>query len=168
MNNQNHLPAICVSNAGLAAGTTTTYTRGNAVNGSIRGKAITELASASNTATPTTDWAGNAFTALPGGQDAGRTKGSICVFVFCAVAAGTHAVVQGPVLDLEDENDGIKDGTRPQFPAIDDTLMPFGYVIVKALDAASAWTFGASNWTATGIEDTYVNVHFLPDRPDEP
>jgi len=158
MNNQNHLPSICLSKAGLTAGTTSTYTTTVAVAGAIRGEHVTPLAIQTNTATPTTDWAGNAFTALAASQ--------ACVFVFCLVAAGTIAVVQGPVVDL-DASDAIPENKGLEFPGIDATLMPFGFAVVKNGSTGSSWTFGAESWGATGIVDTFTDVAFLPDRPQQ-
>lgn len=146
---------ICTEKAGLAAGTTTTYTTANAVDGTIRGEFATQLSAQTNTSTPTTDGDSAAFTVIS------ANEGS--VFVFCLIAAGTIAVFQGSVETCDDA------GTftyAPEFPDIDlDTYMPFAYVIIKADSTASDWTFGASNWDATGITDTYSDISTLPDRP---
>lgn len=146
---------LCTSKAGLTAGTTSTYTTTVAVAGMIGGKYATPLAVQTNTATPTTDGNSAAFTALAASQ--------VSVFVFTIVAAGTIAVFQGTVEDL-DSGDAVE--KAPEFPAIDtDTYLPFGYVVVVNSSAGSAWTFGASNWTATGVTDTYTDVGVLPSRP---
>lgn len=146
---------ICTEKAGLTAGTTTTYTTANATGGSIGGKFATALAAQTNTATPTTQGDSSAFTAVAASQ--------VSVFVFCLVAAGTIAVFQGSVEDL-DAGDSVD--LRPEFPNIDlETYMPFGYVVIVNSSAGSDWTFGASNWTATGITDTFTDVTVLPARP---
>ena len=146
---------FCTVKAGLTAGTTTTYTTTAAVGGSIGGKFVTALAAQTNTATPTTDGNGDDFTAV------GANKGS--VFVATLVAAGTIAVFQGAV---EDCSDGGVFDIAPSFPAIDlETYMPFGYVVIKVDSTGSDWTFGASNWTATGVTDTFTDVTTLPLRP---
>jgi hypothetical protein len=145
---------ICTEKAGLAAGTTTTYTTAAATGGSIRGKFATALAAQTNTATPTTQGDGSAFTALAAGEAS--------VYVFTLVAAGTIAVFQGSVESLDDA-DAVN--IAPSFPFIDtDTYMPFGYVVIVNDSTGSAWTFGASNWTATGVTDTYTDVTSLPLR----
>lgn len=146
---------ISTAAAGLVAGTTTTYTTSAATAGSIGGKFATALAAQTNTATPTTDGNGNAFTALAASEG--------CVFVFCVVAAGTIAVFQGPSEVLDGANDFE---SACDFPYIDlSTYLPFSYVVVKNDSTGSAWTFGASNWTATGVTDTYTDVTTLPLRP---
>lgn len=147
---------ICIAKAGLTAGTTSTYTTAAATGGSVGGKFVTALAAQTNTATPTTDYNGDAFTALAASEG--------CVFVFSLIAAGTIAIHQGPVESL-DASGNFK--IAPAFPDDLDleTYMPFGYVVVKNGSTGSAWTFGASNWTATGITDTYTDVTTLPLRP---
>jgi len=146
---------LCTSKAGLAAGSTSTYTTAATTSGMIGGKYVTALSAQTDTATPTTDYSGAAFTAL------GVSEG--CVFVFSLVAAGTIAVHQSDVYALDASN-AFK--IAPQFPAIDlDTYMPFGYLVLKNGSTGSAWTFGASNWTATGAADTFTDVGVLPRRP---
>jgi hypothetical protein len=140
---------------GLAAGTTSTYTTAAATTCSIGGKFATTLAAQTNTATPTTQGDSSAFTALAASQ--------ISVYVFCVVAAGTIAVFQGSVEDLDGADAVV---VAPQFPAIDlETYCPFGYVVINNGSTGSAWTFGASNWTATGVVDTFTDVLVLPNRP---
>ena len=146
---------ISVAKAGLAAGTTSTYTTAAATAGSIGGKFTTALAAQTNTATPTTQGDGSAFTAVAASQ--------CSVFVACTVAAGTIAVFQGSVEDLDDA-DAVE--IAPDFPSIDtETYMPFGYVVIVNDSTGSAWTFGASNWAATGVTDTFTDVSTLPLRP---
>jgi len=148
---------ICIAKAGLTAGSTSTYTTANATGGSVGGKFVTALSAQTNTSTPTTDYNGDAFTALAANEG--------CIFVFSLIAAGTIAVHQGPVEDLDAAGNFE---IAPSFPSINlDTYMPFGYVVVKNGSTGSAWTFGASNWTATGITDTYTDVTTLPTRPQE-
>lgn len=140
--------------AGLTAGTTSTYTTTAATVCAIGGKFATALSAQTNTATPTTQGDSSAFTALAASQ--------ISVFVYCVVAAGTIAVFQGSVEDM-----AVDTVIRaPLFPSLDlETYCPFGYVIVKNGSTGSAWTYGSSNWTATGVTDTYTDVFVLPNRP---
>ena len=141
--------------AGLVGGTTTTYTTTGIVTGAIGGLFATPLAAQTNTATPTTQGDGSAFVALAASQ--------VTVFTFCITAAGAIAVFQGAVEDL-DEGDAVI--IAPQFASIDEkTYLPFGYGVIVAASTASAWTFGASNWTATGITDTFTDVMTMPRRP---
>lgn len=146
-----------LSKAGIVAGTTSTYTTTVATAGTIEGKFATALAAQTNTATPTTDANGDAFTALAASQG--------CVFVVGTTLAGAIAVVQGGVEALDTEDGSFV--VAPSFPDIPSDFMPFAYVIIKAGSTASAWTFGASNWTATGIIDTFVDIGTMPDRPQE-
>lgn len=147
---------ICIAKAGLAAGSTTTYTTAAATGGSIAGKFATALGAQTNTATPTTDaTTGAAFVALA------ANEGS--VFVFSINSAGTIKVHQGSIESCDNSGNF---SVAPSFPSINlETYLPFGYVVIKADSTASAWTFGSSNWTATGITDTYTDVTTLPLRP---
>jgi len=146
---------LSVAKAGLAAGTTSTYTTAAATAGFIEGVFATALAAQTNTATPTTDASGDAFTALAASE--------ACVFVFGIVAAGTIAVQQGPVVAMDADTD--EPLFNLEFPSVLDTVMPFGYAVIKNGSTGSAWTFGSSNWTATGVVDTYSDVGSMPFRP---
>lgn len=146
---------ICIAKAGLTAGTTSTYTTAAATGGSVLGKFVTALGAQTNTATPTTDFNGDAFTALAVSEGA--------VFVFSLIAAGTIVVHQGGT-EVLDASNAFK--IAPQFPSIDtDVYMPFGYVVVKNGSTGAAWTFGTTSFAATGIVDTYTDVTTLPLRP---
>lgn len=146
---------ICTSKAGLVAGTTSTVTTAGDVNGSIAGKFADVYSADSNTVSETTQGDGSAFVAVGASQ--------MSVFVFCIDAAGAVNMFQGAVEDL-DEGDAVM--IPPQFPDIDESLyLAFGYAIVIADSTASAWTFGASSWTATGIADTFTDVTTMPLRP---
>jgi len=146
---------LCTQEGGLAAGTTSTYTTATVVRGSIGGKFVTELAAQTNTATPTTQGDGSAFTALAASEAS--------VYVACLTAAGAIAVFQGGVEALDTGNAIVR---APAFPSIDlETYMPFGYVVILNGSTGSAWTFGASNWAATGVVDTFTDITCLPSRP---
>jgi hypothetical protein len=146
---------MAFSKVGLTAGTTTTYTTTVATDFIVNGVFGTQFGTKTNQATPTTDWnTAAAFTALA------VNKGS--VFVWGCIAAGTVKVCQGSVEDL-DASGNFK--VAPKFPAIPDTMVPFGYFVVKNDSTGSTWTFGSSNWTATGITVTATNVALLPPRP---
>lgn len=147
---------------GLTKGTTSTYTTTAATETSIDGKRSTDLAVQTNTATPTTDArTGVAFVA--------QTDNTVAVYVFGVTAAGAIAVCQGPIIPTEV---GVTTTAgallnRPQFPALPDNFCPIGYLMVRPAPSASDWTFGASNWTATGVTaSAVVEVDGqLPDRP---
>jgi hypothetical protein len=140
----------------LAGGVTTTTTTATA-QFSIGGLAFTKAAMA-GVATPTTDAVtGVAFPAL--------AINTGTVFVFCLDATGALKVVQGTVTDLDSGGNFKVSG--PQFPDIPDTLCPFGYAVVKNGATGSNWTFGTSNWNATGITIGAHDVHSLPKLPQK-
>ncbi len=158
---------MCFSKATLAAGTTTTLSTTGTTTFAIRSKFYTKTA-ITNGATPTTDWAtGNAFIAIPVNQGS--------VFMVGFDHSGNIKVVQGTVVPL----DGIVSSNLfapngPQFggtaPAGSDPtktgdFCPIGYIVVANGTTGSAWTFSSSNWTATGITTTFVDVCGWPDRP---
>lgn len=147
---------------GLAiVGANTTYNIATALTYSIDGKVYGKATG--STSAPTTDAnTGAAFTALAADEG--------CVFVWLINAAGTVTVAQGPVAKI----DGVTDGfvatpagpeAAPQFPYIADSVCPFAYSIHQTAGTSSAWTFGTSNWNATGLTDIAVNVSTLPVRP---
>ena len=146
---------MCTMKATLAAGTTTTYSTTGVTLYCIGGKAYSKAA-VTNGATPTTDaTTAAAFVAV------GANYGS--VFVFGYDSSGTIKVSQGSVVALDASGAFI---LAPQFPAIPDTVCPFGYLVIKAGSTASNWTFGSSNLSgATGITYTFVDVMTLPARP---
>ena len=152
-----------MTKSGLVAGTTSTYTTTVATKCTIRGKWATDLAIQTNTATPTTDARTSAaFTALGDNQ---------CTVIVLGVnAAGAIQACQG---SIEDTEVGVTTTAgafikRPQFPALPDDFCPLGYNVVRTAPSAAAWTFGTSNWTATGITMTnFIEVTELPDRPQQ-
>ena len=162
--NLNNGGTLCTVSVALSAGTTTTYTTDVATAGFIDGKFVTALAAQTNTASPTTDAnTGTTFVAQGGGADTGRTVGTICVYVAGQTAAGAIAVCQGSIENLADIADTVN--VAPAFPSLPDDFMPFSYVLITNGNGGTAWTFGASNWTATDVTDVYVPIANLPDRP---
>jgi hypothetical protein len=151
---------LCTSKATLATGTSvTTYSTTGSTLYCIKGKAYTTSA-ASTAATPTTDGTtGAAFVALAASQG--------CIYVWCYDGSSTTAataikVCQGAIVALDASGAFI---SAPQFPTIPDTLCPFGYSVMKLGSTGSAWTFGTSNWNATGMTVTHQDVMTLPGRP---
>lgn len=149
-----------MSNAGLAAGTTTTYTTTATTAHVIDGKYGTTLAAQTNTASPTTDVnTGAAFVA--------QAANEACVYVWGVNAAGAIKVAQG---SIEDTEVGVTTTagafkTAPQFPALPDDFCPIGYCVVRTSPTGSAFTFGSTAWAASGITTTFKNVAVLPSRP---
>ena len=84
-----------------------------------------------------------------------------------ATAATAIKVVQGPLEAL----DGATGGATalfinaPQFPTPPDTRCAFGYTVVKNASTGANWTFGTSNWNATGITLAHQDLMTLPGRP---
>ena len=153
---------MCVSKATLAAsGAATTWSTTGATLYCIKGKAYTTSA-ASSAASPTSDGSlGTTFASNTLAANQGT------VFVWCYDGSSTTAataikVCQGSEESLDASGNFIK---APDFPGIPDTLCPFAYTVVKNGSTGSAWTFGTSNWNATGITLAHQDVMTLPGRP---
>lgn len=152
---------MCVSKATLAAsGAATTWSTTGATLYAIKGKAYS-TAAGSSAASPTSDAAkGTTFASAPLAANTGT------VFVWAYNGGGTAAtavrVAQGTVEALDVAGNFIN---APQFPNMSDDLCPFAYTIVRAGSTASAWTFGTSNWNATGITVAHQDLMTLPGRP---
>ena len=148
-------------NAGLVAGTTSSYTTTATTGCVIRGKFTTQLTAQTNIATPTLDAnTGAAFNALAANQ--------ACVLMFGINAAGAIQMAQGPIIStLTGVTTTIGGLLRdPQAPGTPNNFCPIGYVVVQTAPSAAAWTPGSSNWTASGVScSTFQNVYDMPDRP---
>ena len=153
---------MCTMKAALAAGTTSTYSTTGTTLFCIKGKAYSKGA-VTNGATPTTDaTTGSAFVAIQPGYGS--------VFVFGFDSTGAIKVSQGSVEALDNATTSgatSKFVRAPQFPAVPDTVCPFGYATVLIGSAGSAWTFGTSNLTGppSNTAINFVDVMTLPDRP---
>ena len=153
---------LCVSKATLAAsGAATTWSTTGATLYAIKGKAYTTSA-ASSAASPTSDAAlGTTFASNTLAANQGT------VFVWCYDGSSTTAataikVCQGSEEALDASGNFLK---APDFPGAPDTLAPVAYTVVKHGSTGSAWTFGTSNWNATGITLAHQDVMTLPGRP---
>lgn len=167
MDNQAKAPAtLCLIDVQLtASGAATTVGSTGSIHYAIRGKAY--VASAlSSTATPTTDWVtGLAFTAL--------AKNFGTVFMLGLDSGGTLRVVQGTVVALDGIVSSNKFLVAPQFGGLGpqgsgstgNDFCPIAYIVVANGTTGSNWTFGTSNWNATGITLGIVNIVTIPDRP---
>lgn len=150
---------VYVAITGVTATGATTFTAtpvgtAAAISYCIKGKAYTK-ATISGGATPTTDAiSGSAFTALAANQG--------CVFVLGLDAAANIKAAQGTVAPLDA---GGNFAVRSEFPPLPDTIAPFAYIVCKNGATGSAWTFGTSNWNATGMTATPVSLMTLPGRP---
>lgn len=143
-------------------GTTNTWNNAVASQCVIGGKFTVALATNSNQSeTPTTDaTTGAAFVAM--------TENKACAFVFGVNAAGTLVASQGPITATET---GITTTVgafklAPQFPALPDDFCPIAYTLVRTAPDAADWTFGTSNWGASGVTvSAFIDVSELPERP---
>jgi len=122
----------------------------------INGKLYTKTA-ITDGVTPTTDY-NTAAAFLPLSAD------KACCFVWSLNGSGAMKVMQGSIVDVDGDTDRPK-LQRPPFPDIPDDVCPIAYQIVQTAGNSSAWTFGSSNWNATGVTDAIVNVATLPRRP---
>lgn len=137
----------------LVTANTNATTLNYAIKGKFYGKAFNTAL-----ATPTTD-ATTAAAFLP----VLANQGSVYVVGYDKDASAIIAS-QGSIQALDAAGKFI---TAPQFPAIPDTMCPFGYIVVSNISTGSAWTFGTSNWNATGVSGNVacVDVATLPGRP---
>jgi hypothetical protein len=151
---------LCAIKVALTAtGAATTVGSTGTVHYCIKGKAYTTSA-ASSSATPTTDaTTAAAFVAVPINYG--------CVYVLgldgsSATFATALKVSQGALVALDSAGSFV---LAPQFPAFPDTVCPVAYIVVKNGATGSAWTFGTSNWNATGITLGIQDVMTLTGRP---
>lgn len=139
---------LAVATAGAAltglSGGATTYSSsafGYALNGDAYAKALV-----SGGTTPTTD--GN--TGAPITLTANKAR----AIVWAVNAAGTVSVYAGPIVDWTDTTAG---STACPLPAIPGNVAPFAAHTVQAgSTTVGTWTFGSSNWNATGIASITV------------
>lgn len=145
---------LCLTKAGLVAGTTTTLTT-VAATICLLGKLYTIAAATNGAATTTDGITGAAFTAVP--------IGGAAVFVVGYNAAGARKVCQGPGLPSYPVAGGL---AALDFPNLPDEICPVGYVVIQVGPTGSAWTWGASNMAGvTGVTYTFTDVAYLPARP---
>ena len=148
-------------NAGLVAGTTSSYTTTAITSASINGKFATALAVQTNAASPTLDvTTGVAFLPL--------TPNKATVLVWGINAAGAIRVAQG---SIEDTATGVTTVVgafvnAPDYPDLPDDFVPMGYQLVRTAPAAATFTPGSSSWAASGVTCSVIqNVATLPTRP---
>lgn len=170
MDNQSAIPiTLNFTKAALVAGTTTTVTNTGTTTFAIRGKFYTKTAM-TNAATPTTDWStGNAF--LPVLVNQG------CAYMVGFDSGGAVRIIQGTIVALDAIVSSNKFIVAPQFggmggPAGSGStnfdFCPIGYVIIQCLTTfvtAGGFIIGSTNWNATGVTATFVDVCGWPDRP---
>lgn len=146
------------TNSGLltATGAETVYDTTVIIDYSIESKGYRKAA-VTDGATPTTGAVSAAAITLTANH--GRTV------VWTLNSVGTVSVHEGDIEDLDAAGNFV---IYPSFPAIDlETYCPFAYMVLKGGSTLSGtWTFGSSNWNATGLTATIVNtVNGMPRRP---
>lgn len=149
-------------NAGITAGTTSTYTITTTTRCVINGKYATAIVAASNITNVTTDInTGAAFVPMVDDQE--------CVFVIGQPVAGVAMqVAQGSIVNTlvgVTTTPGAAINTYAQFPALPDNFCPLAYCVVKTAPSSSGFTWGTTGFDASGLDDTWVDVGVLPDRP---
>ena len=142
---------------GISGAASTHSTGATTLQYAIRGKAYSK-AQISGGTTPTTDDVSGSAITLTANQ--GR------VVVWSLDSSGNVKCQAGPVVDLDSAGAFI-DGKMPPMPWVDlSSRAPFAYTVHKAGSTTSGtWTFGTSNWNATGLTHTVVDVLQLPPRP---
>jgi hypothetical protein len=152
---------LCTVSPALVKGTNKSYTTTVTSAGMINGKFVTALTAQTNQAVPTTD-------AATGAAFVTQTDNQACVYVVGQNAAGAIQACQGSIVDTEVGVTTTAGAFKvpPQFPALPDDFMVFGYALVRTAPSASDWKFGTDNWAATGVTTTeFVQCGVLPDRP---
>lgn len=139
-----------------AFGANTTYATTVTINFMIKGIMNTAAKGAvTGGTTPTTD--GNTGAAIT------LTANYGTVVVWGMNLAGTVSVYKGSTEALDATGAFI---IAPQFPIVPDSICPFAYQVIKAgATTSGTWTFGSSNWNATGLSHSAKDVGTLPPRP---
>jgi len=154
------VPLTLATTSGAFTGTSsfggnTTYATTNTINFAIKGVFATAKTAVTGGTTPTTD--GNTAAAIT------LTANYGTVVVWGMNSSGTVSVYKGSTEALDVSGNFIN---APQFPAIPDTICPFAYHVIKAgATTSGTWTFGSSNWNATGLTHSAKDLLTLPQRP---
>ena len=152
---------FCTTNSLLTAtGAETVHDSTVLLNFCINGKAYTKSGTNADQTTPTTDY--NTGSAFPGlvGVASGGGQGAVVVWAYNS--SGTVKCMMGPIETLDAAGNFA---IAPQFPTIPSDVCPFAYQVCKNYGQATTFTFGSSNWNASGASQAIVNVLALPSRP---
>lgn len=145
----------CCTSPGLltATGAETVYDTTVTINYVLNG-VFAQKTAVTDGVTPTTDAiSGSAIT---------LTANKARMVVWCLISGGTVKALAGPIVDW----DGVAFKQAPQFPDIPDAYVPFAYQLLKGgATLSGTWTFGSSNWNATGLTSAIKNLAFMPSRP---
>lgn len=151
------------TNSGLftATGAETVYDTTVIIEFSIDGIGYRKAAVADGV-TPTTDL----NTSAPITLTANKARSVL----WCLNSAGTVFAVAGPIVTWDGGTSSPDYGFAPnQVPAFGNVptgYAPFAASLIKAGSTTSGtWTFGSSNWNATGLTVTHKNLIGFPSRP---
>ena len=150
MNNLNDQPrggTLCLSNAGLAVGGTSTGIAIAAPNGAgvdfcIKGVSYHKADAATAAITAATV----------------QAVATTCLYVIALNSSGTVSSIKGTEVlsaELTSEEEFLF------YPQVDDDVCPIGAVKVVT-DATHTFTAGTTAFDATGITDTYINLFAMP------
>lgn len=140
-----------------AFGANTTYATTVTINFMIKGVMNTAAKGAvTGGVTPTTD----AATGLP----ITLTANYGLVVLWAMNLAGTVSAYASAPVALDVSGNFV---VAPQFPtSLPDSVCPFAYQVIKAAsNTVGTWTFGSSNWNATGLSHSAKDLGTLPARP---
>lgn len=142
------------------SGAATTHATTTTINYVIDG--ITYIKTAiTGGATPTTD--------IVSGSGITLTAGKSRAVLWLLNAAGTVAVTAGDIVDWDGGTTSPDYGygaNAPVIPSVPDGYAPFALQVLKAGSTLSGtWTFGSSNWNATGLTVVVKNLFNTPPRP---
>jgi hypothetical protein len=156
---------MCMSKAGLAAGTTVTISTVNAVVTNIQ-YSIAGLLYA--VAVGANQSIAGALDVNTGAAFVGVAKNQGTVFVACYNAAGTLSFAQGSVEALDTAGNFF---VAPRWPVVPDTYCPIGYLVLKCASTYVAnplWTLGTATGTlaaTTGCTFAFGDLATIPGRP---
>lgn len=148
---------LCLTKAGLTglSGAATTFTTAVAITYAILGKAFSKAAVAAGV-TPVVDFLTGLAISLVANQGT--------IVVWALDAAGNVVALKGSVEALDQSGNFLN--AYPAFPRAPDHVTAFAYSVHKAgATAVGTWTFGVSNWNATGLTHTAQDVIVMPGRP---
>lgn len=151
------LTAAFTSGLLTATGAETVHDTTVTITAALDGKIVTKTA-ITDGVTPTTDHnTGEAITLV---------ANQALVVVWALNASGDVKCMAGPAVA---QSGGAYLNDAPQFPGVKSDVVPFAYQVIEAgSTTVGTWTFGSSDWNATGISATIVNVSQLPSRPVYP
>jgi hypothetical protein len=146
---------VTLSNPALVATNAAATYSASTFSYAIKGELFTSGALAA--AAPATDAkTGKAFVPLVAGES--------CLFAFFIDKAQAVKVVQSKKVSTLDFQGGL---AAIEFPQMDDTLTPYGYITAQGSAAlVGNWTLGSSN--NTGVTGMTVTAHSVMDYPAQP